>query len=648
MIENKQAMEKMPAGKFVAERKSQVQSYWQPMNPYKSPEIIFTGPEDSANLKQFVGDTNEGSIVPDAILASASWRNKSVNGVVDVDPSIVLVTEKTEYSEGYQFDTGTIGDLNDSSALKTVKNVVEGVNAGINTLSSIMSGANAPVMPEDSFISKYTGMRYLKGIQSQGINEMSYIFRMGSSGLFDAYKEVVEPIVALVCCFAPVRDPDNPGFLKGPAPTKSTVVSQIAKILYQNISSNDEIKNGNNEFGHLYDNEAKKDKENSSEVSAEDRELYEKYWIKSGWGLWAKQEPNTATYGQVTDSTGNVVSKYDPSDAKTVRAVAEKVRSHIQKNGSSEDVKAEENTKLGKASAFMAAVENAILTTLNQASEALIADGKVTTCSFKIGHMLYGPYFAGNINWAFDYTHVDENGWPTAGYVKISDLKPLLLMERYDISTRLIENEPVYPINDGRLSPPLNLTGYHTASPFGYRWVPTAGTSSDCWYKDKNEFETMLAAKKLKQQWHGGIDLSHASCKGDTVFPIYDGKIVYAANTNAFGNCVIIKHDAPFDTYMSLYAHLQSLATANALRQHNNGLVTKGSSIGNVGGTNSYAPHLHFSIFRCSANETSASPGDNNYRNKGVDPASVFSEIATIVSQSKVKGYIWDKDGAWG
>lgn len=639
--------EKTPAGKFVAERQSSVGSFWQHMNAYKSPEIIFTGPDDAHLLKQYVGNVDGSTVIPDAILASKSWRDASVNGVVDVDPRVVLVTEKTEYSEGYQFETGVIGDLESSDWMKPVKGIIEGVNAGINSLESIMTGTDTPSVPEDSFISKYTGMRYLKNIKANGINEMTYTFRMGSSGIFDAYKEVVEPIVALVCCFAPTRNPDNPAFLKGPAPTKSYVVSEVVKTLYQDIRSDSNFRKSADEYSPYYNNSKREDEKSESDIQKEEKALFNKYWKN-------KTTPNISAYGPVTDANGNQYVRQDAKDEEQFKRVVAAVRAGTKSNNSNlsdserATLKEQERVASEKAkglSGLVNAAEKKLMDALNNASEALLSSGKLTTCSFKIGHMLFGPYFAGNINWAFDYTQVDENGWPFAGYVQISDLQPMLLMERFDIAARLVDTEIAYTDGNGQLSPPLNLAGYHTSSPYGKRWVPKAGLDENKWYKGKAEFEAMYNAGMLTIKSHSGIDLSHGSCKGDAVHPIYDGKIIYAANSNDFGNCIIIKHSAPFNNLMSLYAHLRDLNTANGLKAYNGGVVTKSTVIGQVDGTNSYSPHLHFGMMKCSPNDNSAYPGDNHTT---VDPASYFRELTEIVINSEKAGYFWRKDGATG
>lgn len=52
---------------------------------------------------------------------------------------------------------------------------------------------------------------------------------------------------------------------------------------------------------------------------------------------------------------------------------------------------------------------------------------RVTAFLFSIGSSIYGPFFASDVKWEFDYERTDNNGLPFAGTINFSGIKPLLV-----------------------------------------------------------------------------------------------------------------------------------------------------------------------------------------------------------------------------
>lgn len=52
---------------------------------------------------------------------------------------------------------------------------------------------------------------------------------------------------------------------------------------------------------------------------------------------------------------------------------------------------------------------------------------KVTTFLFSIGSSIYGPFFASDVKWEFDYERTDNKGLPFAGTISFSGIKSLLV-----------------------------------------------------------------------------------------------------------------------------------------------------------------------------------------------------------------------------
>ena len=87
---------------------------------------------------------------------------------------------------------------------------------------------------------------------------------------------------------------------------------------------------------------------------------------------------------------------------------------------------------------------------------------------------------------------------------------------------------------------------------------------------------------------HKGLDF--AAPRGTPIYAAGNGTIKYAGRKGAYGNFVLIRHNA---TYSTAYAHMKRINTAKGRR------VKQGQVIGYVGTTGrSTGPHLHYEIRR--------------------------------------------------
>ena len=87
---------------------------------------------------------------------------------------------------------------------------------------------------------------------------------------------------------------------------------------------------------------------------------------------------------------------------------------------------------------------------------------------------------------------------------------------------------------------------------------------------------------------HKGLDF--AAPRGTPIYAAGNGTIKYAGRNGAYGNFVLIRHNA---TYSTAYAHMKRINTAKGRR------VKQGQIIGYVGTTGrSTGPHLHYEIRR--------------------------------------------------
>ena len=86
--------------------------------------------------------------------------------------------------------------------------------------------------------------------------------------------------------------------------------------------------------------------------------------------------------------------------------------------------------------------------------------------------------------------------------------------------------------------------------------------------------------------FHSGMDFSAKI--GTDIYATGDGKVVYSAWKQGYGNCVIIDHGYGFKT---LYGHMSKYKVRVGQR------VTRGQVIGEVGNTGkSTGPHLHYEV----------------------------------------------------
>ena len=67
-------------------------------------------------------------------------------------------------------------------------------------------------------------------------------------------------------------------------------------------------------------------------------------------------------------------------------------------------------------------VKSAMYRAYDSANIAGISDGDNKLATFKLANFIYGPCYVGSVNFGFDFTATDENGFPTSGFVSLSGL----------------------------------------------------------------------------------------------------------------------------------------------------------------------------------------------------------------------------------
>ena len=129
-------------------------------------------------------------------------------------------------------------------------------------------------------------------------------------------------------------------------------------------------------------------------------------------------------------------------------------------------------------------------------------------------------------------------------------------LQTFPTDTALRSSTPsIWPIDGGRC---------RISSPYGMRVHPVTG----------------------KRKLHSGIDL--AASEGTPVLATADGAVISSECQRGYGNIVILRHGADFET---AYAHLRKRLVLVGEK------VLRGKCIGQVGRTgNATGPHLHYEV----------------------------------------------------
>ena len=68
-----------------------------------------------------------------------------------------------------------------------------------------------------------------------------------------------------------------------------------------------------------------------------------------------------------------------------------------------------------------------VITAFDGAVKATLNDSDFRTCNIKIGMIEYKYLFVGGLNWQFDTNNVDQEGYPTKGFVELNNLAYIFL-----------------------------------------------------------------------------------------------------------------------------------------------------------------------------------------------------------------------------
>ena len=112
----------------------------------------------------------------------------------------------------------------------------------------------------------------------------------------------------------------------------------------------------------------------------------------------------------------NVMSKMYASLFNSGRVLINNILSEERANSNESSERKPAIETLSQVPKLLSSVVN------NAAGEA-----RVTVFLFSIGSSIYGPFYASDVKWEFDYERTDNNGLPFSGTINFSGIKPLLV-----------------------------------------------------------------------------------------------------------------------------------------------------------------------------------------------------------------------------
>lgn len=95
---------------------------------------------------------------------------------------------------------------------------------------------------------------------------------------------------------------------------------------------------------------------------------------------------------------------------------------------------------IANAASAVTSLEKALISIQQDAIRTTLEEEKSRALCLRLGRMSIGPYLVKTVNWGFDFTHVDEYGYPYKGFVSFSGLENITVAETSDIAKPFIKN----------------------------------------------------------------------------------------------------------------------------------------------------------------------------------------------------------------
>jgi hypothetical protein len=301
-------------------------------------------------------------------LADAKGEFKSWrNSGVIVNPNVLLYPESLKFDFALDEKYENVMDAIKGKAGFLAK-AEEGMEL-VRLAREATVGNNAGTSPNSGgkFVSRFSALpAWTGGSGLIGPSSFKFNFQFGQAGLFSAEEEVVKPILALASRFAPYTLKGFPNYLKGPMPTVAEYLVKVAVNLASSVT------------------------QNISEAAQN--------------ALRPPSSPSLPT-GEEPPPEPQPTKKEAGAAAVTAFNTAVDKLTKFQQN-------------------LLTQIDASIQSVMNEEGQDM------SVFWIQCGQMSIGPFYSKKTKWDFDFTNVDERGYPTAGSITLDGIETYMVADR--------------------------------------------------------------------------------------------------------------------------------------------------------------------------------------------------------------------------
>lgn len=382
---------------------------------------------------------SKGSVTPSArSVLWGDWRKKDLNHICEIHPDVQLISEMTNVGFGFEnkfsedISLKSLENQSDKLFGKSVSSVFKTISSVASTVSAVSYTAAGfqdyghetknSAVAKQKVISKYSNAAGWEGVSALNLSNSSltFTFRFGQAGLYDALEEVFKPVIALAALFQPVES-DNSYSFNYMVPNSeymmgifmSALISGTADMIKETIQNN--IAGENNMFEKIAQKFSTPD--NIEQVAKAKND---------------KAEAESQAEQEKAEAEADKTEKEKKSNILGSADIA---------NVFKEGVKGVLNTAASKA----ISLNSKVAELKEQSSLALLNSSQMAY--FKIGPFNIGPCYVKGVKVEFNSEFTDSQGIPTEGRITLNGIQ--LVYTATNENLREMLSEDIYRNNTG-------------------------------------------------------------------------------------------------------------------------------------------------------------------------------------------------------
>lgn len=308
-----------------------------------------------------------------------NWTQQKVNGIIDLGTdaerywlSIEDLTFNIQIKNTF-VDAGidtVFNKFNEFIGNSKLESNIDAVSTGLEFARAVRDGINDDSYQGSTFIPKYKNIKAWDGTEPIQYKFPAVTFRYGQYGKYNSLEEVVLPTMALVSSFLPEEDPDNKGRWIGPIPTLPATYVSVMRQLMQIMP---------------------------------DKMAGMKDAVLSKFNNTGNNTADTSGSG---DNTNN-------SFISKIKGVASNA-SNLASNA------------LDTAIAF----KDSVYQIFDEVNEGLLKKQYNKLAYIQVANAVMGPLYVSSLSPTFDFSNVDQNGYPTKASIQFEGLSTPMLATR--------------------------------------------------------------------------------------------------------------------------------------------------------------------------------------------------------------------------